>query len=348
MTTIRLAPADGEPLPLALPGQYLTLFLRLPGLKRPAIRCYSLSHAPQPDAYQITVKATLQADGSPGLASSYLQLADSASDDQVETVQVGDLIDLHAPAGAFSLDPARPRGPLVFLAGGVGITPFMSLVESLALTGGDPADPARQVFLYYGVRDGREHAFRAALESLARHHPWMHLVVCYSRPRPEDAGAYQRAGRVETALLRETLPPSERPYSFYLCGPPPFLDALLTGLGELGVPEGQIKTETFGAPSVRPLTGRLKRPAGAALPQVRFAQAGSEVPWDPQCASLLDLAMANGVFFPFACAAGHCGTCLSSLLEGEVEYGVAPQFPLRAGQCLPCIAVPKTDISLDV
>lgn len=341
VTTLRLEPCDGEPLPLAGPGQYLTCFLRLPGEARPAIRCYSLSHAPQRAAYQITVKQTRRADGSPGRVSSYLQAEGGG-------VEVGTLLDLQAPQGEFTLDPARPPGPLVFLAGGVGITPFMSILEAMALTGGDPADPARGVSLYYGVRDGSEHAFREALASLATHHPWLRQVVCYSQPRPEDAERYERAGRVDLDLLRETLPPADLPYTFFLCGPPPFLDSLLSGLGELGVPPSRIRTETFGASSVRPLTGRLRRPAGGPLPRVRFARSEVEVPWDPAHGSLLDLAMASGVFFPFACAAGHCGTCVSGLLEGEVDYGVAPQFPLRAGQCLPCIALPKTDLSLDV
>ncbi|MBL4849810.1 MAG: 2Fe-2S iron-sulfur cluster binding domain-containing protein [Planctomycetes bacterium] len=337
MTTLRIEPSDGEPLPLAGPGQYLTLVLNVPGTKRPAIRCYSLSHAPESSAYEVTIKATQRPDGAPGLVSTHVQ-----------TLEVGDFVDAFAPRGSFTLDPAHPQGPLVFLAGGIGITPFMSMLEALA-AGGAP-DAAREVHLYYGVRSGDEHAFASRLQSLASNAPWLHTTTCYSRPRDSDQlGAdFQRAGRVDLALIQETLPQSDRPYTFLICGPPAFLDSLTEGLRQLGVPEGQVKVEAFGAPSVRPLTRRLRRIDPTNLPTVRFARSEREAKWDPSATSLLDFAMDNGVFFPFACAAGHCGTCASALLEGEVDYVTAPQFTLREGQCLPCVAVPRTDVTLDV
>lgn len=331
MTTVRLVPSDGEPLPLASPGQYLTLVLRVPGEERPAIRCYSLSHAPEPAGYEVTIKETRRADGSPGLVSSYVQSG----------LSQGDFIDLLAPRGSFTVDPARPPGPLVFLAGGVGITPMMSMLEGLARAGNEVP-----VHLYYGVRRASEHIFRERLQELAEE-PWLHQTLAYSRPEgPLPAGC--REGRIDLELLKETLPPSDRPYTFFICGPAPFLESLREGLSQLGIPGDQIKVEAFGAPSVRPLTRRLSRSALAKLPTVRFAQSEVEATWDPNATSLLDFAMSKSVFFPFACAAGHCGTCASSLLEGEVDYATEPQFPLREGQCLPCIAVPKTNVSLDV
>lgn len=331
VTTVRLVPADGEALPLAGPGQYLTLVLRVPGQDRPAIRCYSLSHDPQPSGYEVTVKQTKQADGSPGLVSSYVQ----------NGLSVGDFVDLLAPRGSFTVDPARRSGPLVFLAGGVGITPFMSMLESLAR-----AQTAVPVHLYYGVRGASEHVFRERLAGLDAA-PWLRQTLAYSRPEGELPRGCRR-GRIDMELLKETLPPSDEPYTFFICGPPPFLESLREGLSQLGVPESHVKVEAFGAPSVRPLTRRLSRSALAALPRVRFARSEVEATWDPNATSLLDFAMSKSVFFPFACAAGHCGTCASSLLEGEVDYASEPQFPLREGQCLPCIAVPRTDVSLDV
>lgn len=331
MTTVRLVPSDGESLPIAGPGQYLTLVLRVPGQERPAIRCYSLSHAPEASGYEVTVKETQQADGSPGLVSSFVQSG----------LQQGDFIDLLAPRGSFTLDPARPPGPLVFLAGGVGITPFMSMLEALAAAGNQVP-----VHLYYGVRRAEEHVFRERLAGLAAE-PWLHQRVAYSRPEGELPEGV-RQGRIDLELLKETLPASDRPYTFFICGPPPFLESLREGLTQLGIPEQQIKVEVFGAPSVRPMTRRLSRSALAALPTVRFARSEVEAQWDPEATSLLDFAMNKSVFFPFACAAGHCGTCASSLLEGEVDYATEPQFPLREGQCLPCVAVPRTDVTLDV
>lgn len=334
MTTVRLIPSDGEALAPAGPGQYLTLVLRVPGSERPAIRCYSLSHSPETEGYEVTIKETRQADGSPGLVSSYVQSG----------LSVGDFVDLLAPRGSFTLDPSQPHGPLVFLAGGIGITPFMSILEALA-TGGAP-DHEREVHLYYGTRSASEHVFRERLGALGGE-GWLHQTLAYSRPE----GALppgSRKGRVDLSLIQETLPPSDRAYTFFICGPPAFLESLREGLSQLGVPASQIKVETFGAPSVRPLTRRLSRSALAALPTVRFARSEVEATWDPNATSLLDFAMSKSVFFPFACAAGHCGTCASTLLEGEVDYATDPQFPLRPGQCLPCVALPRGDISLDL
>jgi ferredoxin-NADP reductase len=331
VTTVRLVPSDGEPLPLAGPGQYLTLVLRVPGQERPAIRCYSLSHAPDSTGYEVTIKETRRADGSPGLVSSYVQSG----------LREGAFVDLLAPRGSFTVDPERPPGPLVFLAGGVGITPFMSMLESLARAG-----TRVPVHLYYGVRRASEHVFRERLARLAGE-PWLHQTLAYSRPEGSLPEGF-RQGRIDLDLLKETLPASDRPYTFFICGPAPFLESLREGLSQLGIPAQQIKVEAFGAPSVRPLTRRLSRSALAALPTVRFASSEVEATWDPNATSLLDFAMSKSVFFPFACAAGHCGTCASTLLEGEVDYASEPQFPLREGQCLPCIAVPRTDLTLDV
>ena len=81
--------------------------------------------------------------------------------------------------------------------------------------------------------------------------------------------------------------------------------------------------------------------------QVAFARADKRVPWDPSHQNLLDFALDQGVFIPFACATGRCGTCATDLLEGEVEYPLEPEFPVRAGRCLPCVAQPRTDVTLD-
>lgn len=330
VVSLTLTAADGAPLPAFKAGQYLTFSLDVPQSERPVIRCYSLSDAPA-DTYRITVKRVGK-----GLASTHLTVA----------LEEGDTVRARGPQGQFVLDPGD-RGPRVFLAGGIGITPLLSMLNDLAARGGD----GKPLILYLGVRNGREHPFKAHLESLAGEHDWFDLHVAYSRPDESDREGvdYRHRGRVTTELLKQTLAPSDDPQSFYVCGPAAMMDALVSGLEAAGVPRSRIRLEAFGGAAVKPFTRRLKKRLSATRPSdVTFARTGKTIPWDPAATSLLDLALANDVFFPFACAAGHCGTCATPLLSGKVVYGVPPQFPVAEGRCLPCIGVPDGPVSLDL
>jgi len=121
-----LAPHDGKPLPRFLPGQYLTFQLRPPGQAKPIVRCYSLSDRPGvPERYRVTIKRVAappdKKEIPPGVASNYFH----------DHLQVGDILDVKAPAGQFVLD-LQATTPVVFLAGGVGVTPLLSMINALA------------------------------------------------------------------------------------------------------------------------------------------------------------------------------------------------------------------------
>lgn len=335
-----LAPEDGRPLPPFRPGQYLTFSIQRPGDERPLIRCYSFSDAPNRGTYRITVKRVAAPRGAnvpPGAASTFL----------VDRVRVGDVLEARAPNGRFTLTPFA-TSPLVFLAGGIGITPLMSMLNGLIARG-----EARDVWLFYGVRSGREHVFREHLQRVARAHPRVRLQVAYSKPEPRDREGrdFQHRGRVTTELVQRVLPPSEsEPYTFYVCGPSAMMRDLSEGLEGLGVPRSRVHVEAFGAAAVKPFTRRLTRRLSAkgGGTEVTFSRSGKRATWDPRAQTLLDFAMANGVFIPFACATGHCGTCHTALVEGQVDYALDPQFPVRPGFCLPCVAVPRGPVTLEM
>lgn len=80
---------------------------------------------------------------------------------------------------------------------------------------------------------------------------------------------------------------------------------------------------------------------------VTFQRSGKTAAWDPSCESVLDLAERHGVDIPWCCKTGADGVCLSTLVSGSVEYTQEPSFQLAAGECLPCIAVPKNDLVID-
>lgn len=144
-----LQPVDGQPLPDFRPGQFLTFVLQLKddtrqGERRSVTRCYSLSDAPAPDHYRVSIKRVPPPAGRPELAPG---LSSNHFHDQV---QVGDVLQVKAPSGHFYIDP-DPSVPAVLVAGGIGITPMMSMLRWCL-----SRQPERQVHLYYGLRQGNE------------------------------------------------------------------------------------------------------------------------------------------------------------------------------------------------
>jgi ferredoxin len=177
------------------------------------------------------------------------------------------------------------------------------------------------------------------------------LQVCYSDPGPEDLKGqdYHHGERVTVALLNRVLPSSH--YQFFICGPPPMMDQLIRDLKGWGVPEKDIVIEAFGPTTVKRVALAIEGGAAARRTdvtiEVTFAKSGKTVRWNGEVGSLLDCAEQNGVSINFGCRAGNCGTCLTAIKEGEVDYLVEQGAKPEAGSCLACIAVPKTNVVLD-
>ena len=331
--SFHFVPHDGGSLPPFEPGQFLTFRLRIPGQSRPTIRCYSLSDCYRqtaPAVYRTTIKRVPpprdQKDAPPGLASNFFH----------DSVNEGDIIDVKAPSGKFVLDVDRDH-PIVLIGGGVGVTPVLAMLNAVAQSGS-----SREVWFYYGVRNAKEHAMREHLETIDREHPNIHVRVCYSDPGPDDVEGrhYHHAGRVTIDLLREELASSN--YEFYLCGPPPMMKALQEGLARWKVPKDRIKSEAFGAASLKP-TAKKSTPAVGVV----FSRSGKKCTWQSTDGVLLELAERQGVAIESGCRAGDCGTCLVAVRKGQFEYMKEPGFKHEQGSCLTCIAVPTQDLEID-
>jgi hypothetical protein len=333
-----LEPVDGAPLPEFQAGQFLTFVLNVedrsaPGGHRTVTRCYSLSDRPDPAHYRVTIKRVPapigRPDLPPGLASNHFH----------DHVQPGDRLDLRAPSGHFFIDP-DPAVPAVLIAGGIGITPMMSMIRWW-----QTAQPQRPLHLYYGVRHGAEHAFKATLEEAAGRHPSLRLHVAYSRPRAEDRPGidFQHEGHVDVELLRGTLPHGR--HQFYLCGPPALMESLVPALTDWGVPEDDVHFEAFGPASVRKARAG-DAAAGPAL-EVRFARSQRTLTWEGGDANLLDFAERHGVDLESGCRSGGCGSCETRLLAGRVVYDHAPDHDPAPGHCLLCIGRPEGAVVLE-
>ncbi len=338
--SFHLQPVDGDPLPPFRPGQFLTFALdvavRTSGsaaTTRSITRCYSLSDRPDRTHYRVTVKRVpAPADHpefAPGLSSNHFH----------DHVQVGDVLRVKAPAGHFFIDP-DPNVPVVLVAGGIGITPMMSMLRWCIAE-----QPQRKVRLYYGLRNSREHAFKQQLEEMAASHPAMQLDVVYSRPGESDAPGrdYQHRGHVDVDLLRRTLPHGR--HQFYVCGPPAMMQTLVPALVGWGVPVADLHYEAFGPASIK-LPGAAEVGASVGV-EVSFRRSGRTLAWDGSDTSLLDFAERHGIDVESGCRSGGCGSCETRLLEGAVRYEHAPDHDVAPGHCLLCVGRPSSSLVLE-
>ncbi len=339
--SFHLEPVDGEPLPPFRPGQYLTVSVVCPGPPaapgpRTLTRCYSLSDRPDPARYRITVKRVGppadRPDLPPGVVSNHLHDAGC----------VGGEIRLRCPAGAFVLDDDIAT-PAVLIAGGVGITPVMSMVQWSRT-----AQPGRPIYVYYAVRHGGEHAFKPALEAIATADPAFRLTVAYSRPGPRDRPGvdFQHAGRIDMGLLEGTLGEGRR--AVYVCGPPAMMETLVPALRARGVAEDDLHFEAFGPATGQAPSGAAQRPDLAAEPlDVAFRSSGRTLSWDGLDANLLDFAERNGIAVESGCRTGACGACETRVLAGTVRYVETPGFDVSPGHCLLCVGAPASPLRLE-
>ena len=224
ITSFVLEPVEGGPVVQHRPGQYLTFRIPVPGLL-PQRRNYSISSAPNGRTYRISVKREPN-----GLVSTLLH-------DQIE---VGDTLDVAPPAGDFFL-PETAERPIVLLSGGVGLTPLLSMFETLAA-----ANTNIPVYYVHGAQNGSVHAMGAHVRGLAKRHSALSTTVFYEVPQETDEkGAdFDHEGRITIDWLAQNTPIADADY--YLCGPKPFLAACVGGLKQTGVPEARIHYEFFG------------------------------------------------------------------------------------------------------
>jgi ferredoxin-NADP reductase len=194
------------------------------------------------------------------------------------TVNSGDILDVSAPRGAFTLQ--RGELPVVLLSAGVGVTPVMAMLHALAAH-----TSPRLVWWIYGARNGLDHPFAREARDLLAKLPHARSYVQYSRPVAADQLGvhFDAAGRLTATVLEKLGVPRES--DFYLCGPPAFLEDFTAGLGSWGVARYRVHTEVFGSgepitPGVKKVPRRLPHaPPGSPGngPKISFARAGLTV-----------------------------------------------------------------------
>ena len=224
-----LVPADRQPVLQHEPGQYLGLLFDIPG--RGALRRnYSISCAPNDRAYRITVKREASPDVPAGIVSNWLH----------DHAGAGTTVRAAPPAGDFFLDRGTDA-PVVLVSGGVGLTPMISILETIAATA-----PERPTWFVHGALNGHVHAMGAHARALTDGHENLHAQVFYAEGHAQEGtdGQPAEAGLITAEWLVTHTPREQATY--YLCGPKPFLGALVNGLLRNGIPLERIRFEFFG------------------------------------------------------------------------------------------------------
>ena len=328
-----LKPCDNGSLPAFKPGQYLTFTVRTETDGKEQVRCYSLSEYGDASQYRISVKRVPE--------SSNPSTRTPVSVYFLDTLQVGDHLNVRAPMGRFVLDTESDT-PVVLIAGGIGITPLLAMLHWLLAK-----QPNRKVDLFYGARNSREMAFREHIGTLAESHAHFsfHLVFDSADPNDHLLPGFCEGRFIDTGLLQKHLPFGDR--QFYLCGPNAMMRAMTEDLRQWGVPGHAVHLESFG-PSALSGAPAAEAPADPALAfRVAFSASGINASWDGRDANLLEFAERLAVDIPSGCRAGNCGSCETRIISGDVVYAEEPDFPASPGFCLPCVCRPAGELVLE-
>lgn len=314
-----LAPEDGLPLPAFLPGQHIGV--RIAGGRER--RFYSLISDGSPsDHFELAVRRSPSADPLVSFSMSY------HFHDHLEE---GAHLLVTPPAGSFVISPNIER-PIVCIAGGIGITPFLSALRA-AVKGGSSAP----IVLHYVAGSFETATFAQDLAELVHRSERLSFHL-WLRRGDAPAQAHIRAGGdidriIET--IDETLL-NRRPL-VYLCGPSALMDGVRSALVARGMPTADIIAEAF--------KSELTLPDQIAPARITLARSGASFEWTKEAGSLLAAAVASGISLPSGCQVGQCESCAVTVMNGQflcpVETELAPD------QCLTCQSIPLSDMTLD-
>ena len=320
--SILLAADDSGPLPSPRPGQYLTVRIPEAGMSTP-LRSYSLSGDPGAGDYRISVKREDR-----GVVSQWLHAH----------IKPGSVIEAAAPRGDFCL--TEGSNPVVMISAGIGITPVLAMLHSLAAT-----HSPRDIWWMHTTHDRETQSFAAEVSSLIESLPHARQLVFYTRTQ----------GRLDQPTIARLGLPVDA--AAYLCGPQRFMSDMREALLAVGLDPAHIHSELFGAlPPINPgiVDGAPRKPPHPPTgtpgtgPSITFARSGLTVAWSSGYGSILELAEACDVPTRFSCRSGVCHVCVTGVVAGTTTYVQPPLEPPERGTVLICSAAPDDDVVLDL
>ncbi len=320
--TFRLTPADTA-LPPFLAGQYLALYLEVDGIR--TTRPYSISSPPnQAGYYDITVKRVPD-----GLVSNFL----------LDQVKKGDQLTASGPQGNFYFNPLVHGNTMICIAGGSGITPFMSMIREIIERG-----LSRRVILYYGNRSSDDIIFHEQLSRIADRFDRIRYIPVIENASDNYEG---QCGLITADLIKETAGSMEAA-TFFLCGPQGMYDFCLPQIDQLGIPHRKIRKELYGPPA-----DIVRDPAWPPdiKPDHLFSisvKGGPNIS-APAPVPLLVSLEKHGIVPPSICRSGDCSMCRVKVLSGKVFQPAGTpvrKSDSRYGYIHACVSYPLTDLEI--
>lgn len=303
---ITFAPVDGCQLPPFQAGQYVSLDLKV--ARTLTTRPYSICSAPfearqgERSIFQICVR-----NGVPGksFAANWLY----------GLVKVGDRFTAHLPFGTFFYEPLRDASQVVALAGGSGITPFVSMAREIAHGTLDC-----NLTILYGSTSSKDIIFKQELDELS--HSCNRVKVSYviSGDEEELPGDCQRGLlSANLIMLHSQGMPSDGNTSYFICGPLEMYRYILGELATLSVPERRIRTEVFGSPRDPRLNDDYPGPDSMEQYRLTVRRGLEEQVIRARSTEPLSVALERaGIRNHTRCRSGACGYCRCRLVVGEV------------------------------
>ncbi len=323
--SLYLAPEDGSKL-THLPGQFLTFDVEVGG--KVLRRAYSLANAALPDARPyVTVKRVVG-----GRVSNHLN----------DHAAPGHTLHVLGPSGDFVVRPeAGQQRKLVLIAGGSGITPVVSIAETVLAT-----ESSSQVVLIYGNRTWEDVIFGRRLEALARRYAPRFILDHVLEEADNDwTGGRGKLDAHVTAERLDAVGLTGEDVQYYVCGPPPMRKAVRQALSERGIAD--IHEERFQSPE-----DRAEHDAALSTQPVTLLSEGRVVRARAEAGqTLLEAGLTAGLDMPFSCAMGGCGACRVRLHEGEVradEPNCLTERERAEGYVLACCTRPLTPVRVEL
>jgi len=316
------------------PGQFVTLELEIEG--QPVMRSYTISSSPSvPYSFSVTIKRVPG-----GKVSNWLH----------DTLHEGQELAVHGPVGLFNaIDFPAPK--ILYLSGGVGITPVMSMARWFYDTNAN----VDMVFIH-SARSPKDIIYHRELEHMASRIDNFSLhLICEKHGLGEPWAGYR--GYLNHKML-ELMAPDFLEREVFCCGPTPYMSAIKRLLEAAGFDMARYHEESFGATPAEARADAVEHAEQAAeapepdladLHQVEFTASGKSIRVAP--GETVHAAAAKlGLMIPKACGMGICGTCKVLKLGGEVEMehnGGITEEDEAEGYILSCCSVPKGDVRVE-
>lgn len=334
--TFRFVHPEGEIPFTHLPGQYMNLTLNIDG--QTVKRSYTITSSPMQRRHvELTIKRNPE-----GLVSRFMH----------DQVKVGDTIRIGAPAGKFFFHDLQSKG-VVLIAGGVGITPLMSILRNLT-------DHSWKGNIYFinAMRTYEDRIYADEFANLANRFENLRILNYYSQSKPSPASSdrskrwQDKPGYINATDLSAFVPNlNELP--IFLCGPDPMMRAVRKAIVSLGVPNEQISTEEFVSPKTASVGVQQSSSLQPTYPDewegktstISFATSRQTIDIEAST-TILEAAELAGVALPWECRSGICGQCKVRCTTGRVRMDSRDALSLREednGYILACQSHPASE-----